>query len=99
MELKIYPHVIEIDGSRVDEDPLYRTNRIHMIVGYAQALADLDNNEEYYKKILSIYDHKGTLTITWETEPTEAEKGYLQKAWGSVVTAYEGNQIDHETAD
>lgn len=96
MDLKIYPHVIEIDGSRVDEDPYFRTNRIHMIVGYAQALADLDNNEDYFNKIESIYDHKGVLTITWKTAPSEKEKGYLQKAWGSVVTAYEGNQIEHE---
>jgi hypothetical protein len=48
------------------------------------------------KKIISIYDHKGVLTITWETEPSEEEKGYLQKAWGSAVTTYEGNQIEHE---
>ncbi|MBK6964907.1 MAG: hypothetical protein IPH20_13465 [Bacteroidales bacterium] len=49
MELQIYPYTIEIDGSSVDKDPLFRTNRIHMIVGYAQALADLDNNEQYCK--------------------------------------------------
>lgn len=96
MDLKMYPYTIEIDGSSVDKDPLFRTNRIHMIVGYAQALADRDNNEEYCKKIESIYDHKGVLTITWKTQPSEAEQGYLQKAWGSLVTGYEGNQIEHE---
>ena len=59
----MYPYTIVIDGARAQEDQSWRLTRIHMIVGYAQALADLDNNEVYYKKIKSIFDDKGTLYI------------------------------------
>jgi hypothetical protein len=96
MDIEMYPYKIEIDGSRYDGNPDFRIYRIQRIVGYAQALAELDNNEEFCSKIKSIYDYKGDLTIAWISEPTEAEKGYLQKAWGSVVACCEGNQIEHE---
>lgn len=96
MDLEMYPFKIEIDGARVNEDQHWRINRIHRIIGYAQALADLDNHEDYFKKIKSIYDDKGSLIITWITEPSKEEKEYLQKAWESIVTDYEGNPIEHE---
>ena len=91
----MYPFDIEIDGSRTNEDQYWRINRVHRIVGYAQALADNDNNEDFYKKIKSIYDYKGTLTVEWKSNPSESEEEYLQKAWESIVTDYEGNQIEH----
>jgi hypothetical protein len=95
MMANMYPYTIEIDGSRADDDQHWRIYRIHMIIGYAQALADIDKNEDFYKKIKSIYDLKGTLFICWTTEPSKEEKDYLKKAWESIVTDYEGNDIDH----
>jgi hypothetical protein len=92
----MYSNKIEIDGTRANEDQQWRIYRIHRIIGYAQALADLDINEDFFKKIVGIYDDKGTLYISWHTEPTNNEKEYLQKAWESVVTDYEGNPIEHE---
>ena len=92
----MYPYDLIIDGDRASDDKHWRVLRIHMLLGYAQALADLDTNEDFYKKIESIYDFKGTLIVTWKTEPTEEEKTYLCKAWNSVVTDYEGNDIIHE---
>jgi hypothetical protein len=92
----MYPYNIEIDGARANDDQPWRISRIYMIIGYAQALADIDNNEDFYKKIKSIYDYKGSLTVTWITSPTEEEKEYLRKAWESAVTDFEGNDIDHE---
>ena len=95
MEENMYPYTIEIDGDRAEEDQQWRIYRIYMIIGYAQALADLDKNEDYFKKVKSIYDSKGNLIVTWIIEPTEQEKGYIRKAWESIVTDYEGNDIDH----
>ena len=86
METGMYPYKIEIDANRADNGEHWRVYRIYMVLGYAQALADLE----------SIYDHKGTLSVSWITEPTEDEKEYLNKAWGSIVTDYEGNPIEHE---
>lgn len=92
----MYPYKIEIAGSRTEDDQHWRIYRIHRIIGYAQALADIDKNEGFYKKIKSIYDFKGSLTVIWITIPTEAEKEYLQKAWESIVADNEGVQIEHE---
>jgi len=89
----MYPSNIQISGSRSEDDQQWRISRIHMVIGYAQALADLDKNEDFYKKIKSIYDDKGTLLVKWSIEPSEKEKEYLQKAWNSIVTDYEGNDI------
>ncbi len=82
-------------ANREDEEP-WRLVRIHRCIGYAQALADLDKNKDFHKKINSISDHKGVLTVVWQIEPTQEEKEYLQKAWESIVTDYEGNPIIHE---
>jgi hypothetical protein len=97
MNIQIYPYNIEIDGERADDDQHWRIYRIHMVIGYAQALADINKNEDYYKKIKSIYDYKGSLTVTWSIAPTQKEKEYLQQAWESIVTDYEGNPIEHVT--
>jgi len=94
-ELIEYPNNIKISGSRTDDDQFWRIPRIHRILGYAQALADIDNNEDWYLKIKNIYDHKGILTIIWKTKPSENEKEYLQDAWESIITNYESNPIKH----
>jgi len=97
MDLVIFPEIkIEIDANRADEGEHWRIYRIHRIIGYAQALADADNNEDYYKKIKSIYECKGQLTITWITQPSKSEEEYLQKAWGSIVSDIESSPIEHE---
>ncbi len=90
-----YPNNIHIDGARVDDDQFWRVLRIHRILGYAQALADIDNNEDFYKKITQIYDYKGMLSVTWNKRPTEKEKEYVKKGWQSIVTDYEGSSIRH----
>jgi len=91
----MFPFDLKIDASRASEDEYWRINRIHRIIGYAQAIADIDGNEDFNKKIKSIYDYKGSLTVEWKNNPTESEKEYLRKAWESIVTDYEGNPIEH----
>lgn len=95
-EILTYPENIEIDGDRADEDKFWRIQRIHRALGYAQAHADIDDNEDFYKKIESIFDYKGSIIVTWKSKPLKKEKEYLQKAWDSIVTNYEGNPIEHE---
>lgn len=96
MEEIMYPFAIEIDGARADRDQHWRIYRIHRILGYAQALADIDNNEDFYKKLQRLDDEKGTLNVTWVIKPTEAEKEYIKKAWESIVTDFETNDIEHD---
>lgn len=93
----MHPFDVEIDGSRVNDDQYWRINRIHRIIGYAQAIADIDANKDFYKKLKGVYDYKGSLTVEWKSNPSDDEKEYLQKAWESIVTDYEGNPIEHKT--
>jgi len=92
----MYINEILISGSRVEDDQQWRIKRIHALIGYAQALADLDGNEDFYKKIISIYDLKGNLLVNWNAEPDNNEKEYIEKAWNSIVTDYESNPVLHE---
>ena len=95
MDNEMFPENIEMSESdRTDNG--WRIIRIHRVVSYAQALADLDRNENFYKKIKSIDDHKGVLSVTWLIDPNKIEKEYLQKAWDSVVSGNEGSDIEHE---
>jgi hypothetical protein len=94
----MYSLNIIIEANREDEQP-WRLNRIQRLVGYAQALADLEGqvvDEEFYRKIYLISDHKGELTVIWNVEPSEEEKNWLQKAWDSSVTGYDTEPIIHE---
>ena len=75
-EIITYSSKIELSGSRSDEDQFWRIQRIHRVLGYAQALADLDNNEDFYKKIENIYDQKGIVIINWNEKPSSKEKEY-----------------------
>ena len=96
MDETMYPFTLEIDGARADQDQHWRVYRIHRILGYAQALADMDNNEDFYKKLQRLDDEKGTLYVTWLAEPRDEEKEYIKKAWESIVTDFETNDIEHD---
>jgi len=63
-------------------------------LGYAQALADIDNNENWYRKIYSIHDYKGILSIQLKYNFQSKEIEYLKKAWESIITDYESEDIE-----
>lgn len=95
----MYLEDLKIDATRADDDQFYRIPRINRVIGYAQALAGDDSHPSFLEKVKSFYDHKGTLTIVWNTAPTEDEIIYLQTAWESIVTDYEDRMIDHQIID
>ena len=88
----MYPYKIEISGSRSDDDQFWRVQRLHRVLAYAQALADIDNNINWHKCISSLYDYKGILTVRLRFYVYDNVREYLQKAWESIVT-------DNESAD
>ncbi len=91
-----YLENIKINGGWDDWDQQWRLPRIHRVIGYAQALADIDDNENFSQLIVSIDDYNGVLYVIWKLKPSEKEKQYLQKAWDSIVTNYESEPIEHE---
>lgn len=84
---------IQIDANRSDEEP-FRLERLHRIVGYVCALADHYGNAQVLSKISKLYDHKGHLTVTWNSSPTKGEKDFFKDAWFSVIGDC-SDSIDH----
>lgn len=91
----MYPYDLQIDGYRADKNEQWRIDRLRMVLGYSQALADIAGNEAFFRKIKALYDDEGTLNVTWFVPPTEDEKGFLNKAWNSVVTDFEAGEVVH----
>lgn len=92
----MYPYDIEIDAHKANENEYWRTERLQRVLAYAQALADIDNNESFHRKLAGLNDEKGHLTVSWLVDPTEAEKNYINKAWNSIVADFEENQPEHK---
>jgi hypothetical protein len=92
----MYPYKLVITGSKVCIGEYWRINRLHRVLGYAQALADIDDNENYYKKLKMVEDFKGLFTVEWKKQPTKLEIKYLQNAWDSIVADYECDPIRHK---
>ncbi len=63
----------------------FRKPRLSQIIGYVQALADIYGDHEVLNKISNLHDHKGTMSVTWKTSPTEREKAMFLKAWKSSI--------------
>lgn len=85
---------ITATNSQSEPDRLERGNRVY---GYAVGLADLAGNRAFIDKVDRIHDHKGTLVVTWNTAPTEEEKGYFLQAWNSLI-GDETTHVVHEAA-
>lgn len=88
---------ITISGSRIDEDQAWQIDRIQRVIGYAQALTDIDDNEFLLKAIIEINDNKGILTVYWKENPKPEYKKYFDKAWESIVAVYESEKVEHQT--
>lgn len=72
-----------------------RIERLTRVYGYAMALADVDGCASFVDKLTQLHDHKGTLIVFWHEAPSEAEKGYLVRAWASKVGDGTTN-VEHE---
>ncbi|OGX21088.1 MAG: hypothetical protein A2Y00_06025 [Omnitrophica WOR_2 bacterium GWF2_43_52] len=66
------------------ESESYRIDRLNRVVGYVSALAEHYGNNDLLKKLVSLHDHKGELTVEWNNEPVAGEKEYFAKAWANM---------------
>lgn len=65
-------------GSEYDED--YRINRLKKVLKlFTCQVQCFELN--YYTQINKLHDHKGTLTITWQTTPQNEEKELFKFIW------------------
>ncbi|MFZ3194568.1 MAG: hypothetical protein WA154_15360 [Moraxellaceae bacterium] len=64
---------------------LERIPRINRVIGYLCALSEIDGNLNFLSKIKELSDEKGTLIVTWHTQPSAVEQGYVSKAWKSKI--------------
>ena len=51
-------------------------------------------NLDFINKLAQLHDHKGTLSVFWHVEPSEAEKEYLARAWNSKI-GDGSRQVEH----
>ena len=84
---------ITATNSQTEPDRIERLDRVY---GYAMALADVDGNPGFVDKLTQVHDHKGTLIVLWQAEPTEAERQYWTSAWASRVGDGTANVV-HES--
>ncbi|MFT5532162.1 MAG: hypothetical protein ACI8WM_002048 [Burkholderiaceae bacterium] len=83
---------ITATSASTEPDRIERLNRVY---GYVVGLADYFQNPEFITKIWQIHDHKGTLLVIWLVQPSDAEKGYFEKAWASKL-GDSSNSVEHE---
>ena len=74
----------------------FRIERLHKVLGYAFALADARGDKEFACKINAIHDHKGSLIVTWKSEPTSIQKVLFVEAWERVGDGT--NNVEHKSA-
>jgi hypothetical protein len=75
----------------------YRIDRLNRVVGYVSALADHYGNVDLLKKVVSLHDHKGDLTVGWKEQPMDGEKEFFAKAWASECEVAEN--ITHKVGN
>jgi hypothetical protein len=90
----IYQDEISVSAYYSEAEP-HRLIRIERVIGYLCALAEHYGNDKLLSKIANLHDHKGTLTVTWRSAPSEGEKEFVSKAWCSRIGDGADN-VEHE---
>lgn len=80
----MYTDEINVTAYNSDSES-YRLVRLQRVIGYLCALADHYGNENLLSKISELHDHKGELTVKFNTDLTDGEKEIITKAWLSGV--------------
>ena len=85
---------ITATNSQTEPDRIERLTRVY---GYAVALADANGvGEGFIEKFTQLHDHKGTLIVFWNDQPSEAEREFFVRAWASKIGDGSTN-VEHET--
>jgi hypothetical protein len=69
-------------NSDTEPDRLERLNRVY---GYVIGQADISDNKTCISKIANLHDNKGTLHVSWRTQPTDQERTFFSRAWRSQI--------------
>jgi hypothetical protein len=85
---------ITATNSMTEPDRIERLTRVY---GYVVALADAHGvGAGFIEKFTQLHDHKGTLIVFWNDQPTEAERDFFVRAWASKIGDGSAN-VEHET--
>ena len=76
-----HPTISAING---DTEP-DRLERLHRVYGYVIGQADMSDNRTCITKIANLHDNKGTLYVSWRTQPTDMERTFFARAWRSQI--------------
>ncbi len=82
----MHTYEIRITANRQEEDgEAFRIDRLHEVLGYAVAYAELKSDISLTKNLLHLHDHKGTLSVLWRNTPTKVQADAISKAWASEI--------------
>ena len=85
---------ITATNSQTEPDRVERLSRVY---GYAVALADASGlGERFIEKFTQLHDHKGTLIVFWNEQPSDPEREFFVRAWASKIGDGSTN-VEHET--
>jgi hypothetical protein len=88
---------IVIDANRADEEP-DRLTRLRILrdilVYYQDYFCDSSS-----AKVVSLYDHKGTLSVDWNAAPTKEQKEMVDSFWDAVFFETEVEHYIREDDD
>ena len=79
----------------VEDEAEARLQRLHRVLGYVEARAELDGIE-IFGKLSCLKDHEGFLTVSWKAAPTYAEKRFFNLAWENGSVGDGADNVDHE---
>lgn len=66
---------IDVSANRSDEEP-HRLFRLWRVVGRMEI-----KHPELRGRVMGLHDHKGNLTVTWASQPTEEERRSMFGMW------------------
>jgi hypothetical protein len=94
--LSLGPDDIAVGAYNSDTEA-HRIVRLQRVIGYICALSEDAGNDALLTKVAKLYDYKGTLTVTWRSDASDAEKALISRAWRSRVGDGADN-VMHERA-
>ncbi|MEC8567566.1 MAG: hypothetical protein VXY56_04650 [Pseudomonadota bacterium] len=80
----LYQHTILVNATNAKTET-FRIQRLQQVIGYLCAVAEQHQDLDVLNRIEELYDHKGSLEVTWKDIPTEQEKQFMLQAWRSPI--------------
>jgi len=73
----------------------HRTRRLYRVQGWITAKADERDDMNPLERVYSMEDDKGTLVVTWRSEPLPEEREDVESAWLNAEVGDGSSNVRH----